>query len=655
MYKAYRLIIVFSFFFTSAFAKQYELLSPDKQVKIVVSVTDKITWSVLFDGQVMLEPGQLAMDFAHGFHLGQNPSVAQEKRTSRDEMITAVVPVKRRLVRDYYNELSLSFKGDYILRLRAYNEGAAYRFETNLKEQEVQVVSETCDFRFPSNYPVFWPTEADTAFQSHFENIFKDTVVSAFSNKQHGNLPMLLTTPSQVRLLITEADLYDYPNMFLYGSNSNYVTAGFPRVIKGAQPRGDRGIRITELANYIASTKGTRTYPWRIVSISNDDRQILENNLVYQLSSPNVLKDVSWIKPGKVAWDWWNANNIYGVDFQAGLNTETYKYYIDFASAFGLEYIILDEGWSRTTTDVLQARKEIDVEELVRYGASKNVGVILWTLWGPLDKDLDKILDKFMQWGAKGIKVDFMARADQYMVNYYERVADAAAKRKLLVDFHGAYKPVGLNRKYPNVISFEGVRGMENCKWEASITPVHNVTLPFTRMVAGPMDYTPGAMINANKDNFRIVFTEPMSMGTRAHQASMYVLYESPLQMLADNPSNYWRDTAYTSFIASIPTVWDTTIALHAKAGQYLATARRNGNKWYIGAMSDFTKRQFKLPLSFLNNGNYTMTFIADGANASRHASDYRKDNQTVSKGDTITINLESGGGWAAILTPVDN
>ncbi|MBO9681888.1 MAG: glycoside hydrolase family 97 protein [Flavisolibacter sp.] len=655
MYKAYRLIIVFSFFCSSVFAKQYELLSPDKRVKIVISVTDKITWSVWFDRQVMLEPGQLAMNFAHGFHLGQNPSVVQEKRTSRDEMITAVVPVKRRLSRDHYNELSLSFKGNYILRLRAYNEGAAYRFETSLKEQEVQVVSETCDFRFPSNYLVFWPTEADTAFQSHFENFFKDTVVSAFSNKQHGNLPMLLTTPSQVRLLITEADLYDYPNMFLYGSSSNYVTAGFPRVIKGSQPRGDRGIRITELANYIASTKGRRTYPWRIVSISSDDKQILENNLVYQLSSPNILKDVSWIKPGKVAWDWWNANNIYGVDFEAGLNTETYKYYIDFASAFGLEYIILDEGWSHTTTDVLQARKEIDIEELVRYSASKNVGVILWTLWGPLDKDLDNILDKFVQWGAKGIKVDFMARADQYMVNYYERVADAAAKRKLLVDFHGAYKPVGLNRKYPNVISFEGVRGMENCKWEDNITPVHNVTLPFTRMVAGPMDYTPGAMLNANKDNFRIVFTEPMSMGTRAHQASMYVLYESPLQMLADNPSNYWRDTAYTRFIASIPTVWDTTIALHAKAGQYLVTARKNGNKWYIGAMSDFTKRELQLPLSFLNNGNYKMTFIADGANTSRHASDYRKDNQMVSKGDTITINLESGGGWAAILTPADN
>jgi alpha-glucosidase len=654
MYRVFSLAIVFGFFSTSVFAKNYELFSPDKRVKIVVSVNDKIAWSVFFNGQVMLEPGHLAMDFAHGFHLGLDPVVSQEKRSSTDEMITAIVPFKRRLIQNRYNELSLAFKGNYILRLRAYNEGAAYRFETNFKEPEVQVVSEQSDFRFSSDCRVFWPTESDTAFQSHFENIFKDTVVSAFNDRQHGNLPMLLTTLSQVRLLITEADLYDYPNMFLYGSSSNYVTAGFPRVIKTSQPRGDRGIRVTELANYIASTKGIRTYPWRIVSISNDDKQILENNMVYQLSSPNILKDVSWIKPGKVAWDWWNANNIYGVDFKSGLNTETYKYYIDFASSFGLEYIILDEGWSRTTTDVLQARKEIDIEELVRYGTSKNVGVILWTLWGPLDKNLDNILNKFAQWGVKGIKVDFMARADQYMVNYYERVAKAAAKRKLLVDFHGAYKPVGLNRKYPNVISFEGVRGMENCKWEANITPVHNVTLPFTRMVAGPMDYTPGAMINANKDNFRIVFTEPMSMGTRAHQAAMYIVFESPLQMLADNPSNYWRDTAYTCFIASIPTIWDTTIALHAKAGEYLVTARRNGTKWYIGGMTDFSKRELKLSLSFLDNRNYTMNVVSDGANVSRHASDYKKGSQMVSKGDSITIAMESGGGWAAIFTPAD-
>lgn len=652
MHRIFVLLIALTLSGTTVFAKQYELLSPDKRIKIVVSVSDKITWSVLFDGQVMLEPGQIAMDFAHGFRIGINPVVSQEKRSSKDEMITAVVPVKTRNIHDRYNELSLSFRGNYILRIRAYNEGAAYRFETSLKEAEVQVISETAEFRFPSDYRTFWPTERDTAFQSHFENIFKDTVVSGFNKRQHANLPLLLTAPSGVRMLITEADLYDFSNLFLYGSGSNYVTSGFPKVIKSSQPRGDRGIRITELAPYIAATKGTRTYPWRIVAISSNDKQILENNLVYQLSSPNVLQDVSWIKPGKVAWDWWNANNIYGVDFKAGINTETYKYYIDFASAFGLDYIILDEGWSLTTTNVMQPRKEIDVEELVRYGASKNVGVILWTLWNPLDKELDAILDRFVQWGVKGIKVDFMARADQYMVNYYERVAEAAAKRKLLVDFHGAYKPVGLNRKYPNVLSFEGVRGMENCKWEANITPVHNVTLPFTRMVAGPMDYTPGAMINANKDNFRIVFTEPMSMGTRSHQAAMYVLYESPLQMLSDNPSNYRRDTAFTRFIAAIPTVWDTTIALQAKAGEYLAVARKNGDRWYIGAMTDFSKRELVIPLSFLDGKRYTMTFVKDGVNADRQASDYKKASQSVSKSDSITISMESGGGWAAILVP---
>lgn len=655
MYKLLFSFLLFSHFSSFVHAKQYELLSPDRKVKIVVDVSDKITWSVFYDGKLLLQPGQLAMQFVHGVHIGINPVATGEKRSLTNQVITAVVPVKARNMRDHFNELSLSFRGNYNLRLRAYNEGAAYRFETAFREAEVQVTSETSDFRFPSDYKVFWPTERDTAFQSHFENIFKDTVVSGFSSRQHGNLPMLLTTPSNLRMLITEADLYDYPNLFLYGSGASYVTAGFPRVIKTAQPRGDRGIRITELANYIASTKGTRSYPWRVVAISNDDRQILENTLVYRLASPNVLTDVSWIKPGKVAWDWWNANNIYGVDFKAGLNTDTYKHYIDFASAFGLEYIILDEGWSRTTTDVLQPRKEIDIEALVKYGVSKKVGVILWTLWGPLDKELDAVLDRFVQWGVKGIKVDFMARADQYMVNYYERVAAAAAKRKLLVDFHGAYKPVGLNRKYPNVISFEGVRGMENCKWENNITPVHNVTLPFTRMVAGPMDYTPGAMINANRENFRPIFSEPMSMGTRAHQAAMYVIYESPLQMLSDNPSNYWKDTTFTRFIASVPTVWDTTIALEARAGQYLLMARRLGQNWYVGGMTDFTARDLLIDLSFLGGGRYTMTVVADGPNADRHAADYKLTRQVVGQNEKVQVRMEGGGGWAAILSPARN
>ena len=650
--KAYACLLLYVLCSHQSFSKDYSLYSPDKNVQVKVSVTDKLTWSITYKNEVMLQPGELAMTFEHGVVLGRSPAVIKEKRMSKDDVITAVVPVKSRLIRDQFNEVTLTLKGNYALRVRAYNEGAAYRFETAFKESEVKVISETADFKFSDNYRVIWPLETDTGFQSHMENIFKDTSVAAFNNRQHGNLPMLLFSPSKVSMLISESDLYDYPNLFLFGTSGNAVTAGFPKVIEAMVPRGDRGNRITKLGNYIARTIGTRTYPWRTVCITDDDKKVLENNLTYKLATPSVLTDVSWIKPGKVAWDWWNANNIYGVNFKAGVNTNTYKYYIDFASAYGLDYIILDEGWSRTTTDVLHPKSDIDVAELVRYGTAKKVDIILWTLWNPLDKDLDNILDQFVQWGVKGIKVDFMARADQYMVNYYERIAQATAKRKLLVDFHGAYKPVGLNRKYPNVISYEGVRGLENNKWEASITPQHNVTLPFTRMTAGPMDYTPGATINASRENFRIVFTQPMSMGTRAHQTSMYVVYESPLQMLADNPSNYLRDTAFTRFISVIPTTWDTTIALEAKACEYLVLARKNNSKWYIGAMTNFASRDLKIPVNFLDNKKYNITILSDGINADRHASDYIITRQAIRNGDTINCKMERGGGWTAILSP---
>ena len=646
-------MFVYLLFSFKTFAKDYTLYSPDKNIQVTVSLNEKLAWSIKFKNEVMLQPGELAITFDHGVIIGYNPVVSKEKRNYKNDIITADVPVKSRLIKDEYNELELSFKGNYILKVRAYNEGAAYRFETNFKEKEVKVVSETSNFYFSNNYRVLWPVENDTAFQSHFENIFKDTTIASFTPKQYGNLPMLLFHPSKVSLLISEADLYDYPNLFLYGTSRNSVTAGFPKVIDSLLPRGDRGNRIIKLANYIARTSGTRTYPWRTVSIADDDKKLLENNLTYKLSNPSVIKDASWIKPGKVALDWWNANNIYGVNFKAGLNTSTYKYNIDFASAFGLEYIILDEGWSRTTTDVLHARKEIDIGELVKYGNNKNVGIILWSLWGPLDKNMDTILDQFVRWGVKGIKVDFMARSDQRMVNYYEKVAAAAAKRNLLVDLHGAYKPVGLNRKYPNVLSYEGVRGLENHKWEATITPQHNVTLPFTRMTAGPMDYTPGAMINATKENFRIVFTEPMSMGTRAHQAAMYVLYESPLQMLADNPSNYWRDTAFTRFIAAIPTTWDTTLALEALAAEYLAVAKKSKNKWYVGSMTNSTQRSFTIRTDFLDDGHYSVSILSDGINSDRHASDYIISKQTIKKGDPITVKMAPGGGWVAVLSPL--
>jgi alpha-glucosidase len=426
-----------------------------------------------------------------------------------------------------------------------------------------------------------------------------------------------------------------------------------PKAILETYKRGDRAEVIASNADYIAMTRGSRSFPWRVMVVASEDRELLENELVYKLSSPCLLAETDWIRPGKVAWDWWNANNIYGVDFRAGINTETYKYYIDFASEFGLEYVILDEGWSASTLDLSTGNPELNIEELFAYAENKDVGIILWVLWNALDKDLEATLDRFAGWGARGIKVDFMVRADQDMVNYYERVAAEAAKRELLVNYHGAYKPSGLNRKYPNVVNYEGVKGLENSKWEEAVSPWHDVVLPFTRMVAGPMDYTPGAMINANKENFRAVFTQPMSQGTRAHQAAMYVLYDAPLQMLCDNPSNYLKEPEYTRFLAEIPVSWDQTIGLPSRVGEYVVMARRQGDVWYLGAMTNWDTRTLEIDPSFLGNGTFQIDYLEDGPNADRHAADYRMSTRTLQPGEKISIKMAPGGGWVAILKPV--
>lgn len=635
---------------TNAFAGDYLLSSPDNAITVKIQQGATLTWSVSYLKEELLAPSALSLQFADGRQCGINGKVKREERSSVADVIEAVVPVKSKRIADNYNELKLLFDGKYTVVFRAYNNGVAYRFETAFGAGTVQVKHEQADFVFAGNNRVLWSDEKDTAFQSHFESLYTDSVLGAYSEKQHAALPLYVQSASGTTMLVSESDLYDYPNLFLFGTNGNRLTAGFPKVIDKQERAGDRRYRITALAPYIASTQATRQYPWRYIVIAPDEKKLLENNLTYQLASPCVVKDVSWIKPGKVAWDWWNANNIYGVAFKAGINTATYKYYVDFAAAYGLEYIILDEGWSRTTVDVLHANAELDMKELIRYATDKKVGVILWTLWNPLDSAMNTTLDTFAAWGARGIKVDFMARADQYMVNYYERVAAAAAERKLLVDLHGAYKPVGLNRKYPNVLSYEGVRGLENHKWSDEITPTHNVTLPFTRMAAGPMDYTPGAMLNADKKNFHISFTEPMSQGTRAHQVAMYVVYESPLQMLADNPSNYLRDSLCTRFIAQIPVTWDTTIALHGKAGEVVAVARKHGEDWYIGAMTNWQARSLTISLSFLDNTVYKMEVLQDGVNAGRHAADYTITSATAGRSDTITVALASGGGWSAVL-----
>jgi alpha-glucosidase len=415
--------------------------------------------------------------------------------------------------------------------------------------------------------------------------------------------------------------------------------------------KGDRDVLVTSADNFLARTAGTRTFPWRVFMIARTDGELLNNHLVYLLNRETTA-DYSWVTPGKIAWDWWNALNIDGVDFKSGVNTATYKYYIDFAARYGLQYIILDEGWS-PTMDITHSVEAINMPELAAYAKEKNVGIILWVVWATLDRQMAKAMDIYAGWGVKGIKVDFMQRDDQKMVNFYERTAREGAKRHLLVDFHGAYKPTGMERMYPNVITREGVYGMEQSKWDTtkSIGPEHNVTLPFIRNAVGPMDYTPGAMLNAQKDSWRPIFERPMSLGTRCHQLAMYVVFTSPLQMLSDVPSNYYREPVCMEFLKQVPSVWTETKVLNAKTGDFVAIARKAATgEWYIGAMTDWTARDFNLDLSFLGNGNYTMDLWQDGINADRNANDFAKKTVEISGNVKQAIHLAPGGGWVAII-----
>jgi len=486
---------------------------------------------------------------------------------------------------------------------------------------------------------------------SHNERKYLPQHLSAILPEFIASLPAVVEVGGGAKLAVAESDVEDYPGLWLKGTGGNGLDAMFPPYPLKEKLVRDRDLHVTEAADYIAATAGARAFPWRVLGIAEHDGDLLTNQIVWLLEKPSQVADTSWIKPGKVAWDWWNALNLYGVDFQSGVNTASYKYFIDFAAKYQIPYIILDEGWYKLG-NVLEVVPEVNMEELAAYAKEKNVGLILWVVWKTLDDQLEPALDQYAKWGVKGIKVDFMQRSDQVLINYYHRVSRETAKRKMLVDFHGDQKPATMTRTWPNLISTEGVRGMEWSKWSAETEPEHDVTLPFTRMFLGPMDYTPGAMLNAQKDSFRAIFSRPMSQGTRCHQLGMYVVYESPLQMLSDSPSNYLREPESMEFLTAVPTVWDETKVLQARIADYVAVARRNGREWYVGAMTDWSPRELELDFSFLPEGNFQMQAYEDGVNADRMGSDYKMTKTQVNNKTKLKIKMAPGGGWAARIVP---
>lgn len=643
-----RMMFVFAVFtiFTANINAQssYDLRSPDNRVELRIRTADRVHYDLLLNGRALLANCTLSLDVEHK-KLGIAPKVLDARQRSNDQIIRPTIRQKFAQLRDAYNELRLTMDGGYAVTFRAYNEGVAYRFETSLPQQQVKVYAEESNWNFPQDSIVYYPQE--DSFFSHNERKYTPQHLSEIIPAYIASLPAVVDAGEGTKVAIAESDAHDYPGLWLKGTGANGLAATFPPYPLKEKLERDRDFRVVEAADYIASTSGRRTFPWRVVGIAEKDGDLITNPIVWLLESPSQVQDTSWIKPGKVSWDWWNANNVYGVDFKAGINTDTYKYYIDFAAKYGLPYIILDEGWYKLG-NVLEVVPEINMEELAAYARQKNVGIILWVVWKTLDDQLIPALDQYAKWGIKGIKVDFMQRSDQIVMNFYERVSRECAKRKMLVDFHGDQKPASMTRTWPNLINAEGVRGLEWSKWSAEAEPEHNVTLPFTRMFLGPLDYTPGAMRNASKTNFAPIAGQPMALGTRCHQLAMYVVYEAPLQMLADSPTNYLREPESMEFLSQVPTEWDDTKVLDARIADYILVARRNGKDWWVGAMSDWTGRDLGVDLSFLGDGSFTMDAYQDGVNADRAGSDYKKTTSRVTKNDKLKIHLAPGGGWAA-------
>ena len=625
---------------------KFDLLSPNGSLKVSISLEDKIYYSFSADGQELANKNHLALSLRNEV-LGDNPKLSGSKTGKVNEVIKPTIALKFAEVKNEYNYLLLNFKGDYSVEFRAFNDGIAYRFIT-AKKGNVEVLNEDFTLNFPNSYLLHLQQPDGFKTSSEEEYTHVESQKWSASDKM-STLPVLIDTKKQHKILISESDLLDYPGMFLKG-NGTGVTSTFPKVPLQFGPDGDRSLKIEKEADYIAKTSGTRNFPWRYFVITKDDKQLIENTMTLKLAQKSSLDDTSWIKPGQASWEWWNDASPYGddVNFVSGYNLETYKYYIDFASKYGIKYIIMDEGWAMSTTDPYTPNPKVDVHELIRYGKEKNVDIVLWLTWLTVDKNMN-LFKTFEEWGIKGVKIDFMDRSDQVMVNFYEKVVKEAAKHKLLVDFHGAFKPSGLEYKYPNLISYEGVRGMERMQ---ECTPNNSIYYPFMRNAVGPMDYTPGAMISMQPEVYRSERPNSASIGTRAYQMALFVVFESGIQMLADNPTLYYRNADCTEFITKVPTTWDYTKALTAKADEVAVVAKRKGTTWFVGGITNNNEREVTLNFDFLDKGaSYTMTYFEDGINANRQAMDYRKKTVTIKSGDTLTIKMARNGGWAAMLT----
>jgi len=643
----------------SAAPKIYEIISPDGTIKAEIAIGDKIEYSVWKLSDRILMPSEIAVRLADGTGYDASVKLLKVSRSSVDRTLDAPF-YKKSKVTENYNELTFRFR-TFDLMFRTYDSGVAYRFVSRSKKPFI-VENETARFAFAKDWNMYAPYVRprdkscfEGQYWNSFENVYAHTPLSKWDKARLAFLPLMVETPEGYKVNIMESDLLDYPGMYLHNSDADAeLESSFARYPKDIVQGGHNMLQgvVKTRENYIARCEAGAKLPWRIISISASDKDMLDNDLVWLLGTPaDPSADWSWVKPGKVAWEWWNHWNLRGVDFKAGVNNDTYKYYIDFASKNGIEYVILDEGWAvNLEADLFKVVPEINLEELIAYADQRGVGIVLWAGYLAFDKDMDKICAHYSKMGVKGWKIDFMDRDDQMVVDFNTRAAATAAKYHQFVDLHGTYKPAGLRRTYPNVLNYEGVFGLEQMKWSKPEVDqiTYDVTFPYIRMAAGPVDYTQGAMLNAG-NRYTPNRVEPMSQGTRCHQLAMYVIFESPFNMLCDSPQHYEREQECTKFIAEVPTVWDETRALDGKVGDYIVMARRKGDVWYVGGLTDWDARSVSVELDFLGEGEWNVELFKDGINVATNAKDYKVVRSAAGK--TLDVDMASGGGFAARIT----
>lgn len=634
--------------------KKYVLSSPDGTLKVEISAGNELAYQVMHGNDTILSHSNIGLVLENGTIVGKTPRITGERRRKIKDNIESPFYRFKEFVATG-NELDLKLKGGFGIIFRAYNEGVAYRFYTT-QSSDIIIKEEQAEFNFKEDYTAYLPytTNDKKPMAMAYQNVY-DIIPLSKAQPKLAFLPVTVDCGS-VKLTLLESDLEVYPGMFVQSQQGKYGLKGVfaPYPAKTDFYPWRKQEYVTETTDFISRSRGSRSYPWRVLAITEKDTDMPVNNLVYALASPNRIGDTSWIKTGKVAWDWWNDWNLKGVPFKAGINMDTYKYYIDFASRNGLEFIVLDEGWyDPKSGDMLTVIPELDLTELIAYGKSKGVEIVLWTVFNVLDSQLEAACKKYADMGIKGFKVDFLDRDDQTAVEMVYRIAEMTARYKLTLDLHGIYKPTGINRTYPHIINFESVFGMEEVKWTdiKNNMPLYDVTFPYIRMMAGPVDYTPGAMRNATKADWRAMYYTPASMGTRCHQLAAYIVHDSPFTMLCDAPTNYLNEQECVDFIASLPVEVDSTFIASGELGKYIVTVRKKDVNWYIGGMTNWDERDVQLNFSFLPEGmSYTAVLFKDGVNANKQAEDYRKETIRIDKDSRLTLHLASGGGFAMKL-----